>query len=136
MDTLTYYTDPDYGWLELPTAEALRLGILDSVSRYSYQSNDGATLYLEEDRDAMLYFDALKARGEANPQIREVNEAHGDSFVRSLPRIGPVGSLGIEVNQTANRKPQTANRKPQTANRKARGIEVNQTEQTKPKDGD
>jgi len=58
MKTTVYYTDPGHGWFAVKRAELARLGVLDSVSHYSYQR--GQTVYLEEDCDAALYFNAIR----------------------------------------------------------------------------
>jgi hypothetical protein len=80
---LKYYTDLAHGWLRITRKDAAKLGILRSISPYSYQSNGGHVLYLEEDRDAQLVFDALKKSTEYLPQL--ANDKHEDrSQVRSL----------------------------------------------------
>lgn len=53
--------DPGHAWVAAPRALLEKLGVLDKVSSYSYQR--GKTVYLEEDCDAMLLIDALRARG-------------------------------------------------------------------------
>jgi len=58
MTTKKYiaHTDGGHGWLAVKRAELVELGILDKVSRYSYQRGD--TVYLEEDCDASLFHHA------------------------------------------------------------------------------
>ena len=58
---LIFHCDPSHGWLEVPRADAIALGIADKISRFSHVG--GHSLYLEEDRDASLYLDAAKAAG-------------------------------------------------------------------------
>jgi hypothetical protein len=58
---LTFHCDPSHGWLEVPRADAIALGLADKISPYSYMG--GHSLYLEEDCDASLYLDAAKAAG-------------------------------------------------------------------------
>lgn len=77
----TFHNDPGHGWLEVPRAEARSAGILGRITHYSYQSRDGATLYLEEDCDAALFVDA---RGLTSADFRD-KYSDADSFVRRLP---------------------------------------------------
>lgn len=80
----TFYTDPGHGWLEVPRVELIRLGIADKISSYSYESSDGATVYLEEDDDAGKFIEAFKAAG-GTVELAENNSPRSDSPVRSLP---------------------------------------------------
>jgi hypothetical protein len=79
---LTYLQDPGHGWIACPLPLAHDLGIAAQVSRYSYL--DGDTLWLEEDCDAALLVDALRARGEP-VSFREIHVNH-DAYVRAMPR--------------------------------------------------
>jgi len=81
MHTLTFHTDPGHGWLEVPHTLVASLGIASKVSAYSYQGR--GNVYLEEDCDASLAIEAMKARGE-DFKIIEVNSPHADSFIRDL----------------------------------------------------
>ena len=56
-----FYTDPGHGWLEVKYSELKELEIEDKISSYSYIKDDA--VYLEEDCDAAVYFDAMKAKG-------------------------------------------------------------------------
>lgn len=69
MKTLTFISDPAHGWLAVPKDELKALGITDKITPYSYQHGDIA--YLEEDCDAGVYLDALKANGTPF-ELREV----------------------------------------------------------------
>jgi len=62
MNTYRFISDPGHGWLEVPLAEVVRLGLTNRISRYSYQHKNMA--YLEEDCDAALFMEAKKNRGE------------------------------------------------------------------------
>ncbi len=53
MSAYTYYMDPGHGWLEVPMAEIVSLGIDEKISRYSYRDGDRA--YLEEDCDLTMF---------------------------------------------------------------------------------
>lgn len=56
-----FHTDPGHGWLAVKRSELKQLAIEDKISTYSYQK--GATVYLEEDCDAGVFIEALKASG-------------------------------------------------------------------------
>jgi hypothetical protein len=56
-----FHTDPGHGWLEVKYSELKDLGIEDKISSYSYIKDD--VVYLEEDCDAAVYLDAMKAKG-------------------------------------------------------------------------
>jgi hypothetical protein len=61
---LVYHTDPGHGWLAVPMDMVRQLGLVDKISDYSYQTPGGQALaYLEEDCDAPLLLEALKAAG-------------------------------------------------------------------------
>ncbi|WP_281839606.1 hypothetical protein [Cardiobacterium hominis] len=71
--TFLYHTDPAHGWLEVPMAELHRLGIARSISSCSYRHGDVA--YLEEDGDAPLFVETLRAQGievKLMPRYQEV----------------------------------------------------------------
>jgi len=58
---LISYTDPGHGWLRVPLKMLAKLGIADKISPFSYVRTEYA--YLEEDLDASLFLEALRARG-------------------------------------------------------------------------
>lgn len=62
MDKYTFHTDPGHVWLEVSRVELVELGINDKISPYSYQCMD--KVYLEEDCDYAVFFDAKAERGE------------------------------------------------------------------------
>lgn len=85
MIKLVHYSDASHGWLKVKRSVVAMLGLLDKVSIYSFQSKSGTTVYLEEDGDATLLINALKAKGLAY-EILDVD--NGDrSRIRSLPRF-------------------------------------------------
>jgi len=93
MEKYQFIADAGHGWLEVPAAEVAAAGIAADVSRYSYQSADGATVYLEEDCDAGR-FGAVKAAA-ADQSITDwfrdctsFQHIDGDCFIRKLPRYG------------------------------------------------
>tara|TARA_R100001591_G_scaffold91716_1_gene97570 strand:+ start:69 stop:341 length:273 start_codon:yes stop_codon:yes gene_type:complete len=55
------HEDIAHGWFAVPRLELKQLGIESQVSEHSYQKN--STVYLEEDCDALLFFNALEAQG-------------------------------------------------------------------------
>ena len=56
--TYIFHIDSGHGWLAVKRNELKKLGIANKVSHYSYQK--GNTVYLEEDRDATLFFYTFK----------------------------------------------------------------------------
>jgi hypothetical protein len=77
-----YYQDPGHGWFAVKRAELIELGILDKVSGYSYIK--GATVYLEEDCDASLFFKAYEMKMGRKPEYvqKHTNNSHP---IRSYP---------------------------------------------------
>lgn len=61
--TLNFYEDPGHGWLEADRQMLNDLDIADQITAYSYQK--GSKVYLEEDCDASVLINALKAKGVA-----------------------------------------------------------------------
>lgn len=55
---VTYYGDAGHGWYRVKKKDLAYLGLLDKISMYSYER--GASVYLEEDRDASLFFDKVR----------------------------------------------------------------------------
>ena len=60
---LNYYQDPGHGWIKVSRKQLFDLGIHKDISNCSYESHDGMNVFLEEDCDASLLIEALKARG-------------------------------------------------------------------------
>jgi hypothetical protein len=82
---IKYYTDASHGWF-YTTRELRRLLKIDptKISEYSYQSEDGDAVYLEEDSDGAYLFMALKAAG-LEPEIQEIHSDR-ESWVTRLKR--------------------------------------------------
>jgi hypothetical protein len=59
--TFTFFSDAGHGWLKVPKAMLVDLGIAGEISHYSYQYGDYA--YLEEDCDMGIFIQAYKGRG-------------------------------------------------------------------------
>jgi hypothetical protein len=75
-----YYTDPGHGWIAVKRSLLADWGILNQVSTYSYQR--GGTVYLEEDCDAGLFFNAARAQG-IQPELIERNTPERRHVIRS-----------------------------------------------------
>ena len=83
MAKLRFITDSGHGWLEVPTADVTKAGVMPS--KYSYINADTSMTYLEEDCDATAY---LKAIGTIYLEDDMCEDVHinGDCWVRNLPR--------------------------------------------------
>jgi hypothetical protein len=57
---LNFYEDPGHGWLAVPLPLLERLGLLDSISPYSYMR--GMLAHLEEDCDYSQFARAMNDR--------------------------------------------------------------------------
>lgn len=80
------YADAGHAWLAVDRLLLRALGIEDKISSYSYM--DGAIAYLEEDCDAGVLANALKAKG-IEYTLRGVD--HGSwSPIRSYKRYSEV----------------------------------------------
>ena len=58
---VSYYHDAGHGWYRVSLKALKALGISDKVTAWSYRY--GASVYLEEDTDAGLLFEALAIKG-------------------------------------------------------------------------
>jgi hypothetical protein len=83
MSKLKFYSDPSHGWLAVKRSAVESLGLLDTISSFSYQK--GQTVYLEEDRDATLFLQALKANGQEY-ELEQVSHDES-SWIRNLERF-------------------------------------------------
>jgi hypothetical protein len=80
-------SDPGHGWLRVPVAELVELGIADQISEYSYREGDDA--WLEEDCDMARFVYAMvdndrervPAWWALNVREQDVNSTH----IRNLP---------------------------------------------------
>lgn len=84
MKKYNFYEDPAHGWLKVPIAELKAMGLMNSISQYSYMRAGYA--YLEEDCDAQLF---MTAKG-MDPDKDIVNHI-GDrlSRIRNYDRFNP-----------------------------------------------
>jgi len=85
MLTLDYVQDPGHGWIAADRAELQRLGLLCTISQYSYDGE--GRIWLEEDSDGPRFLRALSAAG-IPYTIRETH-TRGDAWIRRLPRFEP-----------------------------------------------
>ncbi|MFH2109883.1 MAG: hypothetical protein ABIJ47_01340, partial [Candidatus Bathyarchaeota archaeon] len=60
-ESYDYYMDPGHGWLRVPVKKLEELGIADDISNASYVK--GGYAYLEEDRDATIFTEAMESLG-------------------------------------------------------------------------
>jgi hypothetical protein len=82
---LTHYSDNAHGWVSVKRSILVQLDLMAKISRCSYQSASGATVYLEEDGDALALVTALKAAGIAYEMVSKYK--NGSSPIRSYPRF-------------------------------------------------
>jgi len=61
IKTYTFISDIGHGWLKVPYADLIKLGIHKEISGYSYYRKGMA--YLEEDCDAYRFVEAAKKEG-------------------------------------------------------------------------
>jgi len=82
------HEDGAHGWFAVPRLELKQLGIESQVSGYSYQKN--STVYLEEDCDALLFFNALEAQGHGAFEDHTIEYVYRDrSPVRGYEDYAP-----------------------------------------------
>ena len=81
-----YHIDPGHGWIEVPYAEIVALGIQDEISEFSYR--DGDTCFLEEDCDAYLWQHSHNGRYGVDPEVVIVqhDDIEAECFIRCLDR--------------------------------------------------
>lgn len=80
---ITYFNDGGHGWYSVKRSKLESMGILSKVSGFSYQKGD--SVYLEEDCDASLFFDALSE--EEKQSIKVINSYSDRSPVRNYSRF-------------------------------------------------
>lgn len=80
---ITYFNDGGHGWFSVKREKLKSMGILDKISGFSYQK--GKSVYLEEDCDASLFFNALTE--EEKQSIKIINSYKNRSPVRNYSRF-------------------------------------------------
>jgi hypothetical protein len=84
----TMYNDPGHAWLAVRRNELKRLGIMDKISRCSYQK--GSVVYLEEDCDFSVFVSARIARNKPFHVIEKYTD--GFSPIRDFQSFNPAQS--------------------------------------------
>jgi hypothetical protein len=92
---LNFYEDPGHGWLAVPLPLLERLGLLDSISPYSYMR--GLLAHLEEDCDASLFIKAAREAGIVLT-FREHNCPHKYSRIRNYCQFNAVEARRVLAN--------------------------------------
>ena len=87
--TYIFHEDPSHGWVAVPIAELIDLGIAHQISSYSYMF--GSMAYLEEDCDASLFWEARKATGGRTCFDHKITDR--DSVIRSYRSYTPPKQL-------------------------------------------
>jgi hypothetical protein len=86
---LYYIQDPGHGWISSDLDTLERLGIAGKISHCSYRERaPSRRVWLEEDCDAGILLDALRAAGEPFT-IRE-EHLDADAWIRNLPSYASV----------------------------------------------
>ena len=83
------FSDPSHAWLKVSIEEIKQLGIAPEISGFSYISADRKYAYLEQDRDAQIFLNAVLAADwfEDMQSIRNcTGQYYSDppSFIRNL----------------------------------------------------
>lgn len=78
-----YHNDGGHGWYAIKRKKLESMGILNNVTGFSYER--GGTVYLEEDCDASLFFNALSE--EEKQQIKVIDSYRDHSPVRGYSRF-------------------------------------------------
>lgn len=84
--TFHFYSDPGHGWMKVPYEAINRLGIGHKISSFSYER--GCSVYLEEDRDALYFLNALRENGIDNYKLIQHNTDRM-SKIRSYASYNP-----------------------------------------------
>ena len=77
-----YYQDHGHGWIRIPVALIILVGLEDKISNFSYRK--GKYAFLEEDCDGPLVMDALSDRGIEFTLVPKHTD--NQSQIRSYPR--------------------------------------------------
>lgn len=79
MKPFKYYSDSGHGWLAVKRSFLVSIGILDKITRFSYQR--GKTVYLEEDCDVTTFVEAYKKAYGVEPKFIH-SYVNGNSSIR------------------------------------------------------
>jgi hypothetical protein len=80
---ITYFNDGGHGWYSVKRSKLAAMGVLSKISGFSYQKGD--SVYLEEDCDAGLFFNALTE--EEKQSIKVIDSYSHRSPVRNYERF-------------------------------------------------
>ena len=92
VSKFTFYADPGHGWLKVPRHYLTALNIEHKISSCSYQL--GNNVYLEEDCDASLFFEAFIADQGKKPEYSS-KWTNNQSKIRNYQSYDPQ-SLPLE----------------------------------------
>ena len=81
-----FHCDPGHAWMAVPLDELMELDIAKHMSAYSYFKS--GIVYLEEDRDAPIYLDAVKRKGEYTVKVME-RHTNRQSQIRNYGTFHP-----------------------------------------------
>lgn len=81
-----YIQDPGHGWVKVPLALIRELGIADKITRFSYWH--AGHVYLEEDCDLGLFFNAYNEAFGFDPKLRDRIARERRSRVRGYDPFG------------------------------------------------
>jgi hypothetical protein len=86
---VTHFSDPGHGWIRVSNTQLKMLPeeLREQISGYSYQSETGRYVYLEEDCDAGIFFEWAKGNGFTVIQSRKYTNR--SSRIRNLPSYKP-----------------------------------------------
>jgi hypothetical protein len=79
--TFRKFNDPSHGWVRVRRVELSRLGILDKISKYSYQNNN--FVYLEEDSDWPRFVNAYIDKHNVKPIVKNQETSNCESKIRT-----------------------------------------------------
>jgi len=68
-NSFNYYIDSGHGWVAVKRKLLIQLNILKQITGFSYQK--GKTVYLEEDHDTRIFWDAFKNEFNCEPLLVE-----------------------------------------------------------------
>lgn len=86
-----FYHDPGHGWLRVPRQFLIALQLDAQISGYSYTR--GRWVYLEEDRDALIFARAWEALHGTQPNATD-HYTERQAACRNYERYTPAGEGG------------------------------------------
>ena len=89
-NSFKHFSDAGHGWVAVPMALIIELGLQNKISQYSYVN--GKTVYLEEDGDTAAFYTAYRAVKGENPIIDFRPSVKGTSTIRRYARYQAQGA--------------------------------------------